>query len=120
MMEYYRRFIKDFSKIAKPLTKLSRGEGNSKSAKKINFDSKQRKCFDNMKQILSGNDILTYPDFFKPFCLTTDASDYALGAVLQSRHHQGNEKPIHFASRILSKTKEACILKKSCWPLFGP
>lgn len=59
-----------------------------------------------MKQILSGNDILTYPDFSKPFNLTTDASDFALGAVL-SQGPPGHNKPIHFASRTLNKTEEA-------------
>lgn len=106
VMGYYRRFIKDFAKIAKPLTKLLRGEGDSKSAKKIEFDNDQKTCFENMKQILSGNDILTYPDYSKPFCLTTDASNFALGAVL-SQGTYGNDRPIHFASRTLNKTEES-------------
>lgn len=106
MIGYYRRFVKDFAKIAKPLTKLLRGEGDSKSVRSINLNLDEKMCFETMKQILTSNDILTYPDFSKPFCLTTDASDYAIGAVL-SQGNPGNDRPIHFASRTLNKTEES-------------
>lgn len=106
MMGYYRRFIKDFAKIAKPLTKLLRGEGESKKVKNINLDSDEKRCFESMKQILTGSDILTYPDFAKHFCLTTDASNFAIGAVL-SQGNPGKDRPIHFASRTLNKTEES-------------
>lgn len=100
-----RRFIKDFAKIEKPLTKILIGEGD-KSVKTIKLDLEARECFENMNQILFSSDILTYPDFSKPFLLTTDASDYALGAVL-SQGESGKDRPIHFASRTLNKTEEA-------------
>lgn len=60
-----------------------------------------------MKSLLSSSDILIYPDFNQPFILTTDASDFAIGAVL-SQGEMGKDKPIHFASRTLSKTEENC------------
>ncbi|XP_055619049.1 uncharacterized protein LOC129764211 [Toxorhynchites rutilus septentrionalis] len=53
----------------------------------------------------TGMDILIYPDYNKPFILTTDASDFAIGAVL-SQGDVGKDKPIHFASRTLSVTEE--------------
>lgn len=59
-------------------------------------------CFRKMRSILSSSDSLIYPDFNKPFLLTTDASDHAIGAVL-SQGEVGKDKPIHFASRILSR-----------------
>lgn len=104
MMGYYRRFVKDFAKIAKPLTNLLRGEGNH-SNKKIKLTNDQKVCFEKMRNILTSSDILIYPDYSKPFILTTDASDYAIGAVL-SQGEVGKDKPIHFASRTLSKTEE--------------
>lgn len=104
MMGYYRRFVKDFAKIAKPLTNLLRGEG-CHSNKKVKFDENQKRCFMRMKSLLSSSDILIYPDYSKPFTLTTDASDFAIGAVL-SQGEVGNDKPIHFASRTLTKTEE--------------
>lgn len=104
MMGYYRRFVKDFAKIAKPLTNLLRGEGVH-SNKKISLSIDQKTCFEKMKTILTSSDVLIYPDYNKPFLLTTDASDYAIGAVL-SQGEIGRDKPIHFASRTLSKTEE--------------
>lgn len=59
------------------------------------------------EKLISSSDILIYPDFNKPFILTTDASDFAIGAVL-SQGELGKDKPIHFASRTLSKTEEGC------------
>ena len=58
--------------------------------------------FDKLKKILSSRDIiLTYLDFTTCFELTTDASNYAIGAVLSQEN-----KPIIFISRTLSKTEE--------------
>lgn len=105
LLGYYRRFIKDFAKVAKPLTTLLRGVKSEESNKKINLDSKQVKCFNDMKRILTSGDILVYPDFTKPFLLTCDASDFAIGAVL-SQGEFGKDKPIHFASRTLNTTEE--------------
>lgn len=104
MMGYYRRFVKDFAKIAKPLTNLLRGEGCT-SNKKIKLSESEKMCFRKMRSILSSSDILIYPDFNKPFLLTTDASDHAIGAVL-SQGEVGKDKPIHFASRTLSRSEE--------------
>lgn len=96
MMGYYRRFVKDFAKIAKPLTNLLRGEG-CHSNKRLKLTESERTCFKKMKSILSSSDILIYPDYNRPFTLTTDASDFAIGAVLSQGEAQ-NDKPIHFAS----------------------
>lgn len=109
---YYRRFIRDYAKIAKPLTKLLRGEdGHSQIGKnqsknhKITFDDNAVKAFQTLKDILSSNDVLAFPDFSKPFILTTDASNVALGAVLSQNFSDG-ERPITFISRTLSKAEE--------------
>lgn len=105
MVGYYRRFVKDFAKIAKPLTNLLRGERNPSSVKKISLSELEKQCFHKLKNILSSDDILIYPDYNRPFILTTDASDFAIGAVL-SQGEIGKDLPIHFASRSLSKTEE--------------
>lgn len=109
---YYRRFVKDYAKIAKPLTKLLRGEDGHRQISKnnsknfsISLDEEAKQAFQVLKEILSSNDILAFPDFDKPFILTTDASDKALGAVLSQNFHDG-ERPITFISRTLSKTEE--------------
>lgn len=106
LMGYYRRFVKDFAKIAKPLTKLLRGDGNPQSKKKIQLNANEKECFNQMKKILTSSDTLIYPDFSKPLLLTTDASDFAIGAVL-SQGEIGKDRPIHFASRTLNKSEES-------------
>jgi RNase H-like domain found in reverse transcriptase/Reverse transcriptase (RNA-dependent DNA polymerase)/Integrase zinc binding domain len=96
---YYRRFIKDYAKITKPMTKYLRKETP------IDFSDKEyRKSFQVLKEIISTDQILAYPDFSKPFILTTDASDVALGAVL-SQIQDSLERPIAFASRTLNSTE---------------
>lgn len=109
---YYRRFVKDYAKVAKPLTKLLRGEDGHRQISKnhskntaIQLDEPAIASFKLLKEILSSNDILAFPDFEKHFILTTDASDKALGAVLSQQFHDG-ERPITFISRTLSRTEE--------------
>lgn len=99
ILGYYRKFIRDFAKIAKPLTNaLRKGESITHSKEFVT-------AFEKCKNILSGSDILQYPDFSKPFILTTDASNFAIGGVL-SQGPIGSDKPIAFASRTLNKSEE--------------
>lgn len=99
---YYRRFIRDFAIIAKPLTDILKGENGTVSANKsksviISLNVEQLNSFHKLRKILSSEDvILLYPDFSKPFELTTDASSFGLGAVLSQ-----NGKPITMISRSL-------------------
>lgn len=57
---------------------------------------------ETIESLIRTDPILIYPDFEKPFLLTTDASNYALGAVL-SQVHEGKDHPVAFASRTLNK-----------------
>lgn len=96
---YYRRFIHNYSKISKNLTKFL------KKGTVVNIlDPEYVKSFETLKNIIATDQILAYPDFNKPFILTTDASEYALGAVL-SQMHDKLERPIAFASRTLNDTE---------------
>jgi len=92
---YYRRFIKGFSKIAKPLTNLLKGDNDFK------WKDKEQESFDILKSALCQEPILQYPDFTKPFLLTTDASGTAIGAIL-SQGQIGKDQPISYASRVLN------------------
>lgn len=103
---FYKRFIKDYAVIAKPLTRLLEAENGNISAKKskgVRIDLKEDAlaAFEKLKQILSSEDvILAYPDFEKKCELTTDASAIALGAVLAQ-----DGRPITMISRTLSATE---------------
>src|SRR5699024_7518351 len=80
LLGYYRKFIKDFAKVTKPLTLCLKKDS------KVVYSSDFISAFNRCKDLLVNSPILQYPDFSKPFILTTDASDYAFGAVLS----QGN------------------------------
>ena len=95
---YYRRFIRDYAVIAKPLTDLL------KKDKKFEWGQKQQQIFDTLKAHLTKSPILEYPDFTKPFKVTTDASKYAVGAVL-SQKKDGYDHPAAYLSRALSAQK---------------
>ncbi|GJU41443.1 putative reverse transcriptase domain-containing protein [Tanacetum coccineum] len=87
---YYRRFIEGFSKIAKPMTKLTQ--------KKVKFEwgDKQEAAFQLLKQKLCSAPILALPEGSEDFIVYCDASIKGLGAVLMQR-----EKVISYASRQL-------------------
>jgi hypothetical protein len=91
---YYRRFIPNFSKIAKPMTELLR-----KDVPYI-WSEKTEAAFRTFKTLLTSEPLLQYPDFARPFVLTTDASNDAIGAVL-SQGPIGKDLPIAYASRTL-------------------
>jgi hypothetical protein len=92
---YYRKFIPHFSTIAKPLTTLL--------AKGIpwKWTSEEQRSFDLSKSKLTEIPVLQYPDFQKPFILTTGANGYGLGAVL-SQGMVGKDTPVAYASRTLN------------------
>lgn len=96
MVQYYKRFIPDLSKIAKPLYQLTKANIRFK----WNLDSDL--AFQTLKQKLITPPLLNFPDFDKPFVLQTDASLYGLGAVLSQNDELGRDHPIAFASRLLS------------------
>jgi len=110
MTSYYRKFICDYAKVAKPLTNLTRGEHAQVQASQsknisISLDVEGEKAFDDLKTILASSEVLAFTDFRKPFHLTTDASNYAIGAVL-SQIDNGKDRPIAYISRSLNKTEE--------------
>lgn len=89
---YYRKFIKDYSKIAYPMIRYL------KKDKKINInDPLYIAAFENLKSLISSHPILKYPEFDKPFIVTTDASNFAIGAVLSQ-----NGQPVCYVSRTLN------------------
>lgn len=103
---YYRKFIKNYAAIVKPLTVFLRSEIGQVSSKlssrvKINLDEKAIEAFNEIKEKLKENIELFQPDYTKPFELTTDASNFALGAVLSQ-----NNRPIIFISRTLTRTEQ--------------
>ena len=86
---YYRRHVRNFAELAKPLTTLTR--------KGVPFEwtNEQQQAFQRLKEILSTEPLLIYPDFTQPFIVACDASTKAVGAVLsQTRNGKRGPLPI--------------------------
>jgi hypothetical protein len=95
---FYRRFIKDFSKIARPLCRLLAKETP------FEFDEECLKAFRALKEILTSTLVIRPPSWGEPFEIMCDASDYAVGAVLGQRIEK-LPHVIYYASRTLNDTQ---------------
>lgn len=107
LVSYYRKFVKDFAKIAKCLHALTSKHG------KWEWTSECDKAFQCLKEKLVTAPILGYPDVNGGmFALDTDASNDLIGAVL-SEIQDGKETVIAYASRTLSSAeKNHCVTRK--------
>ncbi|KAM2739067.1 hypothetical protein EV2_033223 [Malus domestica] len=92
---FYRRFIKDFSKVAQPLCRLLQKDVV------FEFTKECTASFNKLKELLTTAPIIVPPDWSLPFELMCDASDYALGAVLGQRKDKRSHV-IYYASRTLN------------------
>ena len=95
LASYYRRFIKNFAHIAAPLSELTRRD------KDFIWTERQQKAFEELKERLLNPPILRYPDMKKGFLLMTDASGFAIGAVLGQKDDKEKDHVIAYASRSL-------------------
>ena len=106
LCSYYRRFVKGFSKIAAPLTRL-----NEKGVP-FQWKEEQQDAFQELKDRLTSPPILGYPQLEGRYILDTDASDTGIGAVL-SQEQYGEERVIMYLSRSLTKEERRyCVTRK--------
>ncbi len=106
LASYYRRFIRNFSKVAKPLTELT-----CKDAQ-LTWKNKHEEAFNEIKKALTGPSIMAYPQHEGKYILDTDACDVGIGAVL-SQIQDDNERVIAYASRSLNKSeRNYCVTDK--------
>lgn len=104
MAGYYRKFVKNFGLLCKPLTNLLK-----KGALYI-WNSETQAVFEALKSALVSAPVLQLPNFYKPFVIETDASDKGVGAVLQQNGH-----PLAFVSKALSiKSQGLSTYDKKC------
>lgn len=106
LASYYRRFVKKFSDVVKPLTALTQKN------QPFVWTPECETAFQTMKERLTTSPILAYPQIGVPFVLDTDASNYGIGAVL-SQEKEGKEVVVAYASRTLSKVEQNyCVTRR--------
>ena len=104
---YYRRFVKGFARIVRPLNDLLVGNSTKKPSRRrtpFEWGETQQRAFETIIEKLSNPPVLAYADYRKPFKLHTDASSSGLGAVLY-QHHDGIDRVIAYASRSLKPSE---------------
>ena len=106
LCSYYRRFVKDFASVAKPLHNLTE--------KQVQFrwTVECQTAFELLKSSLTSTPILCYPSTRQQFILDTDASGCGIGAVL-AQFHEGREQVVAYFSRVLSKAeRNYCVTRR--------
>ncbi|GBM97776.1 Retrovirus-related Pol polyprotein from transposon opus, partial [Araneus ventricosus] len=106
LCNYYRRFVRNFSAIARPLHKLTEARSN------FNWTEECEKSFNSLKQALITSPVLTYPRTDKEFILDTDASNEGIGAVLSKKI--GNEECViaYFSKSLGKPERNYCVTRK--------
>ena len=110
LVSYYRRFIPNFSKLAKPLNQLLQnleGTPSQKKKIKVHWGPEQQEAFETLQRLCTDSPVLAYADFKAPFILHTDASGEGPGAVLY-QIQEGKQRVIAYTSRSLSKSEKNC------------
>ncbi|CDF39938.1 unnamed protein product [Chondrus crispus] len=99
----YRRFVKGFAKIARPLTDMTRKGADPDF---YNPTEAQLNAFDNLKRCMIAPPILALPRYGRPYMIDTDASAYQLGCTLLQEHDQPNDwRPVGYWSYSLKDSE---------------
>ena len=98
---FFRHFIKNYARIAKPLNDLLESEASKWKTQPVDLPPEVKEAFDILKMKCMTAPVLAFADFEKPFLLETDASSLGLGAVLSQKQDDGKFHPVTYASREL-------------------
>ena len=99
LANYYRWFVKDFAKIAKPLHEMTRKE------MKWNWGERQQKVFEELKEKFTTKPVLVTPDLDKEMRVETDTSDFATGGVLSMKCEDERWRPVAYISKSLNEAE---------------
>src|SRR5258708_2340277 len=99
-MNFYQRFIWNFSKIAHPLHVLTQ------KSKDWSWGAAEQQAFNVLKNTITSTPMLTFPSRSSLFCLECDASNFTMGAILSQQQEDGLFHPIGFMSKSFSNTEQ--------------
>lgn len=99
---YYRKFIPMYASIAAPLTNATRKE----YPPKIQWTPQVEDAFRLLKEALTSHPVLQAPVIGDPFCIQTDASNDGIGGVLSQKDSDGNDRPIAYYSKKLTRAEK--------------
>ena len=99
LANYYRRFIKDFTQVARPINMLTRKDV------KWQWGVEQQKAFDKLKRVFTIKPVLAALDLDKEFRVEADASNYTTRGVLSMKCSDEMWRPVTFISKSLSNTE---------------
>lgn len=112
MTGFFRKFIKNYAKIAAPLTRLLKKEAT------FVWGEEQQTAWEALKHALTVAPTLIHPDVNKQFTLMTDSSSYAIGSILCQRNDKGDLQPVAFASKVLTDAEQKwSIVQKELFSL---
>jgi len=100
LANYYRRFIKNFATLAKPLNMLTRKD------EKWKWEKAQQKAFKQLKGIFTTRPLLVAPDLDKEFRVKVNASNFAIGGVLSIKCKDNKWRPVAYISKSLNETEQ--------------
>ena len=96
---FYRRFIKDYAIISRPMVDLTRKDVI------FNFGDKEKASFEALKAAFTTAPVLQYPNQDCEFCLETDASEFAIGGVISVKCDNGEFRPVVYMSHSMTPPK---------------
>jgi len=99
LTNYYRRFVKDFARIARPMNLLT------KKNVKWQWEKEQKQVFNELKEIFTMKPVLVAPDLNKEYRVEVDASNYTMGGVLSMRYTNKLWRSVAFISKLLNDTE---------------
>ena len=99
LANYYRQFVKDFAKIARPLHEMTRKEN------KWSWGEKQQKAFEKLKERFTTEPVLVTPDLDKEIRVEADVSDFAAEGVLSMKCEDERWRPVVYISKSLNEAE---------------
>lgn len=99
---YVLKFCPNFAELSAPLVEVTKGKTQHEL---LDLDSRQLKCFEQLKKILSSPPLLAHPDTFRPFHVRMDASDFAVGGYLFQIDDDKREHVIAYGGRKLNSAE---------------